>query len=58
MILLSKKNPCLLGFDISGHIVTVPAYNSGTMTYVLPHKNATPQTQDLCDTPTRHSIQT
>ena len=33
-----------------------PACSSGTLSNMLPHRNAMPQTQDM--TPTRHSIQT
>ena len=32
--------------NIWGHITTVPACSSGTLTNVLPHRNAMPQTQD------------
>ena len=36
---------CLFGFDIAfKHIMTVPACSSGTLTNVLPHRNAMPQT--------------
>ena len=41
-------------FNIWGHITTVPACSSGTLTNVLPHRHAMPQTQDM----TPHSIQT
>ena len=34
-------------FDIWGHITTMPACSSGTLTNVLPHRNAMPQTQDM-----------
>ena len=33
-------------WNIWGHITTVPACSSGTLTNVLPHRNAMPQTQD------------
>ena len=33
-------------FNIWGHIATVPACSSGSLTIVLPHRNAMPQTQD------------
>ena len=39
-------------FNIWGHIVTVPACSSGTLTNVLPHRNAMLQTQDM----TPHSL--
>ena len=34
-----------------GHITTVPACSSGTLTNVLPHRNAMPQTQDTTPHP-------
>ena len=34
-----------------GHITTVPACSSGTLTNVLPHRNAMPQTQDMTTHP-------
>ena len=34
-----------------GHIVTVPVCSSGTLTNVLPHRNAMPQTQDMTPHP-------
>ena len=37
--------------NIWGHITTVPACNSGTLTKVLPHMNAMPQTQDMTPHP-------
>ena len=43
--------------NISGHIVTVPAYGSGTLTDVLPHRNAMPFDTGH-DYASRHSIQT
>ena len=50
--------PCqlhLYGFtsllNIWGHITTVPACSSGTLTNVLLHRNATPQTQDMTHHP-------
>ena len=33
--------------NIWGHIATVPACSSGTLTNVLPHRNAMPQTQGM-----------
>ena len=38
-------------WNIWGHITTVPACNSGTLTNVLPHRNAMPQTQDITPHP-------
>ena len=38
-------------FNISGHITTVPACNSGTLTNVLPLRNGMPQTQDIAPHP-------
>ena len=62
--LLSEPRPvhsetvCLfvcLGFmslwNIWGHITTVLACSSGTLTNVLPHRNAMPQTQDMTPHP-------
>ena len=43
-------------FNIWGHITTVPACSSGTLTNVLPHRNAMLQTGH--DTQPSHSIQT
>ena len=43
--------------NVWGHITTVPACSSGTLTNVLPHRNAMPQTQDMTphpDTVYRH----
>ena len=37
--------------NIWGHITTVPACSSGTLTNMLPHKNAMPQTQDMTQHP-------
>ena len=37
--------------NIWGHITTVPACSSGTLTNVLPHINAMPQTQDMTPNP-------
>ena len=37
--------------NIWGHITTVPACSSGTLTNVLPHRNAMPQTQDMTPHP-------
>ena len=52
------NKPCLfvcLGlaslWNIWGHITTVPACSSGTLTNVLPHRNAMPQTQDMTSHP-------
>ena len=56
---ISKDKVCLglmSHLNISGHIATVPACSSGNLTYVLPHRNAMPQTEH--DTPPYHSIQT
>ena len=39
-------------FNIWGHVATVPACSSGTLTNVLPHRNAMLQTQDM----TPHSV--
>ena len=36
---------------IWGHIVTVPACSSDTLTNMLPHRNAMPQTQDMTPYP-------
>ena len=38
-------------WNIWGHITTVPACSSGTLTNVLPHRNAMPQTQDMASHP-------
>ena len=38
-------------WNIWGHITTVSACNSGTLTNVLPHRNAMPQTQDTTPHP-------
>ena len=38
-------------WNIWGHITTVPACSSGTLTNVLPHRNAIPQTQDTTPHP-------
>ena len=38
-------------WNIWGHITTVPACSSGTLTNVLPHRNAMPQTQDMTPHP-------
>ena len=45
LVCLSLTSP----LNIGGHIATVPACSSGTLTNVLPHRN---------DIPPRHSIQT
>ena len=37
--------------NIWGHIMTVPACSSGTLTNVLPHRNVMPQTQDMTPHP-------
>ena len=37
--------------NIWGHIATVPAGSSGTLTNVLPHRNAIPQTKDMTPHP-------
>ena len=37
--------------NIWGHIMTVPACISGTLTNVLPHRNTMPQTQDMTPHP-------
>ena len=37
--------------NIGGHFTTVPACSSGTLTNVLPHRNAMPQTQDMTTQP-------
>ena len=37
--------------NIWGHIATEPACSSGTLTLVLPHRNAMPQTQDMTPLP-------
>ena len=37
--------------NIRGQIKTVPACSSGTLTVVLPHRNAMPQTQDTTSYP-------
>ena len=37
--------------NISDYIATVSAYSSGTLTNVLPHRNAMPQTQDITPHP-------
>ena len=46
---------CLLGFNVFlniwGLIAAVPACSSGTLTNVLPHRNAMPQTQDMTPHP-------
>ena len=45
--------------NIWGHITTVPACSSGTLTNVLPHRNAMPQTQDMTPHPVtvyRHRV--
>ena len=54
----TKRNVCLfvcLGltslWNIWGHITTVPTCSSGTLTNVLPHRNAMPQTQDTTPHP-------
>ena len=39
-------------WNIWGHITTVPTCSSGTLTNVLPHWNAMPQTQDTTPHPT------
>ena len=36
-----------------GHITIVPACSSSTLTNVLPHRNAMPQTQDMTPHPAR-----
>ena len=36
---------------IRGHIATVPTCSSGTLTNVLPHRDAMPQTQDMTPHP-------
>ena len=38
-------------WNIWGHITTVPACSNGTLTNVLPHRNAMPQTQDTTPQP-------
>ena len=38
-------------WNIWGHIATVPTCGSGTLTNVLPHRNAMPQTQDTTPHP-------
>ena len=38
-------------WNIWGHIMTVPACSSGTLTNVPPHRNAMPQTQDTTPHP-------
>ena len=47
---------CLFGFNVAflnigGHVKTVPVCSSGTLTNVLPHRNAMPQTQDMTPHP-------
>ena len=45
--------------NIGGHIAIVPACSSGTLTNVLPHRNAMPQTQDMTPHPVtvyRHGV--
>ena len=42
-------------FNIWGHIATVPACSSGTLTNVLPHRNAMLQTQDMTPTPSQNT---
>ena len=46
---------CLFGFNVAlkywGHIMTVPACSSGTLTNVLPHSIAMLQTQDMTSHP-------
>ena len=43
---------CLFGaFNIWGHITTVPTLYSGSLTNVLPYRNAIPQTQDMTSHP-------
>ena len=37
--------------NICGHIATVPARSSGTLTNMLPHRNVMPQTQDTTTHP-------
>ena len=39
--------------NIWGHITTVPASSSGTLTNVLPHRNAMPQTQNMTSHPVK-----
>ena len=34
-----------------GHVTTVPACSTGTLTNVLPHRNVMPQTQDTVPHP-------
>ena len=58
MLFLLKWVVCLfvcLGltslWNIWGHIMTVPACSSGTLTNVLPHRNAMPQTQNTTPHP-------
>ena len=38
-----------------GHIAMVPACSSGTLTNVLPHRNAMPQTQDMTCHPSQYT---
>ena len=40
-----------LGFNVWGHIATMPACSSGTLTNVLPLRNAMPQTQNMTPHP-------
>ena len=52
---LSYNELILFVFNVAfkhlGHIMTVPACSSGTLTNVLPHRNAMPQTQDTTPHP-------
>ena len=52
--LVIRENVCLglsSLLNIWGHIATVPVCSSGTLTNVLPHRNAMPQTQDMTPHP-------
>ena len=40
-----------MGLNIRGYIATVPTSSSGTLTNVLTHRNAMPQTQDMTPHP-------
>ena len=40
-----------VGFNVTGHIATLPAWSSGILTNVLQHRTAMPQTQDMTPHP-------
>ena len=45
------KTVYIYNINLKGHIATVRACSSGTLTNVLPHRNVMPQTQNMTPHP-------